>query len=241
MHATKNRTVRQKPTRASKQSNGRQLPKSERAYRELYRRIVDNELMAETLHTEQKLAVQLRLDLASVREALGKLAAEGLVEIRPGKGVRILPISADDMRDIFDITIALEPMAARDAAMQNLRKADVERLTAAVQQMDTALLKNDLLAWARADQLFHTRLIDLCANKRLVAVLAKCLDQRHRARMQTLGARPMPVDSNRDHAAVVDAVRRHDADAAYSLHHDHLARSSHMLISLLRSASAGRH
>jgi len=242
MPATQTRTERHKQKSRSKRKTltGRQPSGADKAYRDLRRRILDNELAA-TRYSEQQLAGMLGQGAAPVRQALARLAAEGLVELQPRHGVRVPPLALDDMREIFEIMIALEPMAARRVALQNLAKSDLDRLTAAVQQMDAAILKDDLVAWAKADELFHIRLIGLCGNKRLRALLLTCLDQRHRARMLTLGARPVPVDSNREHAAVVDAVRRHDADAAYALHHDHLARSSAMLISLLRRTEPGPH
>lgn len=212
----------------------------ERAYREVRRRILDNELTPGVMYPDIQLARLTGLSAAFLPVALRRLADEGLVE-HTRHGTRVLPISLDDMREIFEIMVALEPMAARRVALQNVTKTDLDKLTAAVRQMDTALLKEDLVGWAKADELFHTRLIELCGNKRLRTLLLTCLDQRHRARMLTLGARPVPVDSNRDHAAVVDAVRRHDADAAYALHHDHLARSAAMLISLLRRVEPTSH
>ncbi len=242
MPAIKARTTGpQKARRTAGSAHGRQPSKAERAYRELRRRILDNDLPGGSRHSEQQLAAMVRSDVASTRKALSRLAEERLVDASSRAAVRILPISVDDMRDIFDIMVALEPIAARDAARRDPSRSDLERLAATIQQMDAALLRNDLLAWAKADELFHTRLIDLCSNRRIAAVLAKCHDHRHRARMQTLGARPLPVDSNRDHAAVVDAVRRGDAEAAYSLHHDHLARSSHMMITLLRAPRTNHH
>jgi len=243
MPATQSRTAARKPKPPvrAKAPGGREAGSAERAYRELRRRILDNELAPGASYSEAQLERLLGLNAAALRVALRKLAEEGLVQAHPRHGARIVPIAIEDMREIFEIMVALEPMAARRVALQDVTKADLDRLTAAIRQMDTALIKNDLVSWAKADELFHTRLIELCGNKRLRALLMACLDQRHRARMLTLGMRPVPVDSNRDHAAVVDAVRRHDADAAYALHHDHLERSAAMLIGLLRRADTGRH
>jgi DNA-binding GntR family transcriptional regulator len=245
MSATQARTAQRKskPSIRGKASGAgtRQTDASERTYRELRRRILDNDLVPGADYSERQLEQVVGCSSAILRGALRRLADEGLVTLHPRHGAHIVPMSLDDLREIFEIMIALEPIAARRVALQDVTKADLDRLTAAIRQMDAALIKDDLVAWAKADELFHARLIELCGNKRLRLLLTACMDQRHRARMQTLGVRPPPVDSNRDHAAVVDAVRRHDADAAYALHHDHLARSSAMLISLLRQVDAGRH
>ncbi len=51
--------------------------------------------------------------------------------------------------------------------------------------------------------------------------------------MATLRLRPKPVDSNKDHAAVVDAIERQDGEAARRLHHQHRRRAGAMLVELL--------
>jgi DNA-binding GntR family transcriptional regulator len=65
-------------------------------------------------------------------------------------------------------------------------------------------------------------------------------DQAHRARMQTLRLRPKPVESNRDHAAVVDAIRKRDGDTAATIHRRHRQKAGAMLLRLLaRCGSEG--
>jgi DNA-binding GntR family transcriptional regulator len=53
--------------------------------------------------TEQQVAAILDMSRTPTREALLRLKSEGLVEIRPGHGMRVLPISADDMRKIYQV------------------------------------------------------------------------------------------------------------------------------------------
>jgi DNA-binding GntR family transcriptional regulator len=74
------------------------VPFAERAYRELHRRIPDNDLAAGTVLLEQELASLLSMSRTPVREAMVRLAEEGMVEIRPRHGMRILPVSAETCR-----------------------------------------------------------------------------------------------------------------------------------------------
>ena len=53
--------------------------------------------------TEQQVAAILDMSRTPTREALLRLKSEGLVEIRPGHGMRVLPISAADMRKIYQV------------------------------------------------------------------------------------------------------------------------------------------
>lgn len=244
MPAAKSRTVR--PTGKKQPPRAAARPKTrgssgDTAYRAIHRRIFTGELEAGVTYSERELADLAGVAPASLGPALKRLAEEGLVEPDARRGIRLLPISADEMIEIYEILIALEPIAVRYLAMQTLRRGELESLVAAVRQMDTALLTDDRLAWLKADELFHKLLLRLCANRRLAEAISAYAVPMHRFRMHTLGARPLPVPSNRAHAAVVDAVRRGDAEAAYSIHHTHLTQSRSVLMSLLPEGRAAGH
>lgn len=211
------------------------LSRTEFAYRELKRRILDNELAPGTQVLELEIAEALAMSRTPVREAMVRLARDGLVEIRPRHGMRILPVSADDMREIYEILTALEPMAAGLAAARGVGDGDLAALRAIVAEMEEALARDDLPAWAEADERFHARLTGLSGNRRLSELVEGFVEQTHRVRMLTLAIRPKPVLSNRDHAAVVDAIAAGDADTARRLHRAHRERSGRLLVDLLRA------
>jgi DNA-binding GntR family transcriptional regulator len=89
---------------------------ADRAYTEVRRRIIENEMPAGSVVLEQDLAQELGMSRTPVREAMIHLAKEGLVEVRPRHGFRVLPISAKDMVDIYEILTALESTAAATLA-----------------------------------------------------------------------------------------------------------------------------
>jgi DNA-binding GntR family transcriptional regulator len=209
------------------------VPATERAYRELKRRILDNDLPAGAQVLEQELALSLGMSRTPVREATIRLAEEGLVAIVPRHGLRVLPISADDMREIYELLAELEPAAARMAAERGLSADELADLDAAVADMDRALAADDLDAWAGADERFHKSLVEHAANRRLRAVVETCWDQAHRARMSTLKLRPRPTTSNDDHRAVVAAIRARDAATAERVHRAHRRVNGRMLADLL--------
>ena len=216
------------------------LPQTLRAYRELRRRILDNEMPPNAQYLEQELADALGMSRTPVREALIRLSEERLVEVRPRHGARVLPVSVDDMREIYDVMTELEAMAARRLAERGLSREEIRVLDEVVEEMDAALARNDLDLWARSDEKFHALLVDLVGNSRLSQVVATFRDQAHRARMQTLRLRPKPVDSNRDHATVVAAIRKRDGEVAASTHRQHRQKAGAMLLRLLaRCGSEG--
>jgi DNA-binding GntR family transcriptional regulator len=184
-------------------------------------------------YLEQELADALNMSRTPVREALIRLNDERLVEVRPRHGARIMPVSLDDMREIYELLTELESLAARRVAERGLRPPQIARLEAAVAGMDAALEHDDLLAWARCDETFHALLVDLSGNSRLSQIVSTFRDQAHRVRMQTLRLRPKPVDSNRDHAAVVQAIRNRDGERAAAIHRRHRQQACAMLLKLL--------
>jgi len=206
---------------------------SERAYKELKRRILDGLIPVGQQFMEQEVAELLAMSRTPTREALIRLANEGLVEIRPRHGMRIKPISIDDMREIYDVLTALESKAAGLAASRALTKEDIARLQDAVSDMDKALAADDLDAWAEADERFHRVLVELSGNHRLQSLVKTFIDQAHRVRMVTLRLRPKPTASNKDHRAVVRAIVKGDSAKARQIHHEHRERSGKLLASLL--------
>lgn len=220
-------------TKATKAGATGRVMSADRAYAEIKRRILDNEMPAGFQVLEQELAAMLDMSRTPVREAMVRLADEGMVEIRPRHGMRVLPVSVDDMREIYEILSSLEPTAAERVARRGLSDTETAQLGQAVDEMDAALDADDLSRWAAADERFHLLLVDFSGNRRLRALVGTFWDQAHRARMATLRLRPRPTASNADHAAVVDAIARRDPEAARRIHHEHRLRSGRMLVELL--------
>lgn len=214
---------------------GRRESFSDRAYWQLKQRILENELPIGQQYMEQELAELLDMSRTPIREALIRLANEGLVEVRPRHGMRVKPISMGDMREICQVLTSLESTAAALAAQQSLSDQAVSGLREAVREMDDALERDDLNGWASADERFHRLLVELSGNQRLIDLVGTFIDQSHRFRMLTLRLRPKPVESNLDHRAVLEAIVKGDAEAARRLHRKHRERSGSMLVTLLES------
>jgi DNA-binding GntR family transcriptional regulator len=224
---------------SARASDAGRLSSSERAYREIKRRILDNEMTPGTVMLEEELGLLLGMSRTPVREAMIRLAEEGMVEIRPRHGMRVLPISADDMQEIYEILTALESKAAEMLARDGLPDSDIAALRKAVRDMDTALARDDLIAWAKADERFHRLLIDKTPNARLRALVYQFWDQAHRARLTTLHMRPKPVDSNRDHLALVEAIASRNAKRAFEIHRAHRIKNGAILVELFRKNRLG--
>ena len=208
----------------------------EMAYKAIRQRILDNVYPAGHRALEQEYADELRLSRTPVREALLKLAGEGLVEVIPRHGTRVLPVSTEDMREIYQMLTALEPMAAELVANKKLPAADLKPLIEASRDMSAALKADKLDAWAEADERYHRLLIALAGNRLLAEAVQGLWDRAHRARMVTLRLRPKPMHSTAEHNAIVEAIRGGDAKQAASLYRAHRERGSSELLAILDRA-----
>jgi len=205
-----------------------------RAYQEIKRRILENEIAPNEIFLEQELAEILEMSRTPVREALIRLSNEGIVEVRPRHGMRVLPLSAQDMTEIYAVLTALESKAAETIAINGLSEEQLDILYDCVNEMDQALEKNDLVWWGKADERFHRFLVEYSENKRLINIVNMYWDQSHRARMLTLHLRPKPVDSNNDHRSVVTAIENGDWELAGKIHQVHRRKSGKLLVEILK-------
>lgn len=210
-------------------------PKSQthRAVQDIRALIFSGELAAGTDHLEQELAERLGMSRTPVREATLLLEAQGLLEVRARKGVRIQALSPKDMTEIYEVLTELESLAAFRAAKIGYSPKSLATLSKCIDAMDLALKNDDREAWARADESFHGELVALGGNGRIQSIVAMYNDQVRRARSLTLHMRPEPYQSNQDHRELYEAISKGDANLARSIHHAHRAGAQKMLIALL--------
>ena len=202
------------------------------AYAQIRRRILDNHWPPGHRALEQEVALTLGMSRTPVREALMRLRNEGLVEVIPRHGMRVLPVSPADMREIYEILTALECVAAESLARRCPSHAELKPLVDATKAMDKALKGNDLDAWAAADERFHAHLVELAGNRQLQATVQNYGDRAHRARMFTLRLRPKPVNSTQEHRQMVERLRAGDAVGAAAVTRAHRERASRELVAI---------
>ncbi len=205
------------------------------AYQTLKNAIRDNAFAPGYQGSEQEIALRLGMSRTPVHEALIRLQEEGLVRVLPKRGVIVLALSPDDMREVYDVIIALEGMAAELIAGMSAaaRRPIVAALEAINAEMKIALQRDELDAWARADDRFHRTLIDRSGNMRLARLANTIMDQSHRARMMTLRLRAKPTKSIKEHQAIVAAIKNGDSMLSCSNAQDHRRRARSELLPLL--------
>ncbi len=209
---------------------------SDQAYLELRRLILEDLLHPGQQLLEQELAERLAMSPTPLRLALARLQSEGFLEIKPRHGVRILPLSATDSGEIYEILTSLEATAAYLLAKRSLSAQELAPLEQAVIEMESA--GDAIESWAAADSRFHGALVSLCGNRRLEQTVQMYRDQANRVRKATLRLRlhPSPQQSTQHHRALFEAIQKGDAISARALHLSHRDGYEEALLKILQTA-----
>ena len=219
--------------RKANMESSAKLSRANDAYNRLKTEILENRMPPGFQGTEPEIALRLNMSRTPVREALLRLQGEGLVELKPRRGVRVLPIAPSDMREIYQLLTVLEPEAAADIAIAGVSPDEIAVLDDATTEMELALAQGDLDKWAAADDRFHRELLKLNENGRLSAFVNTLFDQAHRARMVTLRLRTLPHESTLEHRRILNAIAKGDADKTRALFRAHRERAATELLSVL--------
>jgi DNA-binding GntR family transcriptional regulator len=200
------------------------IPKSTRvgdAYERLKAEILRSDLPPGFQAPEPDIAERLGMSRTPVREALIRLESEGLVELVPRRGAKVLPLSIDDFLEIYELLVALEPAALEKLAGMPVGVQDLEELETLNEEMEKAGEAGDLDAWASADDRFHRKLLRLSSNGRLVSYAECLLDQAHRGRLLLLHLHKKPIGAAQEHRDILAAVLSGDSAAAADLARRH--------------------
>jgi len=126
-------------------------PAAQRAYHALERMIVMLELAPGAIATEAVLIERVGLGRTPVREAVQRLAWEGLLEVRPRSGLAVAPLNAGDWVRVIDARRGLEAVIARDAA-RGIAGPVGEQLREAAATMGRSLAADDVGLYLEADK-----------------------------------------------------------------------------------------
>ncbi|MBB4064723.1 GntR family transcriptional regulator [Gellertiella hungarica] len=185
---------------------------SHQAYLALETLIVTLRLKPGSLVTERQLIDLAGQGRTPVREAIQKLAWQGLIVVRPRVGLQIAEIEPDDYAEIMQVRAKLEPLAA--ALVAEHATADQRaRLLACAQTMTACAVSGDMAAFLAADKMFDEIMEDACPNRFLTAALAPL--QTHARRLWFSVASHERMDRSISlHVAVIRAIQQGDVPGA---------------------------
>jgi DNA-binding GntR family transcriptional regulator len=198
------------------------VTKSEYAYAELRRRILDQELAPGSRLLLRPLARELGLSVMPVRDAIHKLERDGLVATESHRGATVTGISSEAVLQNISIRMWLEVLAVREATPRH-DAASLAHVDDLLDAADAAAATGEGLAYASANRKLHEAL-EAPAPAAVLALIDKTWDRlwQARRRMSLFHLVPQRIREAQDeHRQIVAAVRRGDVEAATAAMAEH--------------------
>jgi DNA-binding GntR family transcriptional regulator len=193
----------------------------QRVYDHLRVEILDGRLEPGTELAEVALSEQLGVSRGPIREAIGRLAAEGLVNVRPRRGAVVRSLSKEEFLELYQVREALERMAVQ-LAVPRLTEQQFKELATLNEAMEASAAREDVERFFEANVAFHARLLEASGNAKLRELYRQLLGQLGRYRLRSLTLRGNLQRSVSEHAAILRAAKRGDADRAAQLMAEHI-------------------
>lgn len=180
--------------------------------------ILSGELKPRTRLLISEVAVRHQVSEIPVREALQALVQEGLVS-STGSGFEITPLSKQDIREIWQIRISLECLAAR-LAVQNISNKQIDMLEEMIDQARPYVETGNLDAYWKENRKFHLKIYELGENGRLLHMLNDLYDFSRRYPSWYTKQEELE-NSVREHKEILEAFRKRDEQLVVELIHTH--------------------
>jgi DNA-binding GntR family transcriptional regulator len=209
----------------------------ERAYAHIQRKIASGELPPGSSVSELALSKELGSSRTPIREAIGQLVAEGLLEQVRNRGAVVVQLARQDIIDLYELREALEIYAVGKVAREPANRADLERLNGLTNEIivlrdelersgGAELNAQQMPRFVTCDLGFHTLLIRMASNARITKVLAETRLLIRIFAIHRQGHSAAQLERiHRYHSSVLKAVARRDPEAAMKSLSDHIKTS----------------
>ena len=196
-------------------------PKTAHEYaRQAVRRLIlGGQLTGGTRLLQTELARRLQVSTTPVREALRDLAAEGLVFFDPHRGAIVRSLDLDEVREIYELRMLLEPVMVR-RVIDQLSDEALGRAQDLQDRMDT---ETDAMAWIELNREFHAVFYEPGQDSRLARIIASLQDSAAAYVGLSLKAEPARMaGANDDHHHLLAAYRGRETETVVQATIDHL-------------------
>jgi DNA-binding GntR family transcriptional regulator len=168
-----------------------------------------------------EVAQRFNVSTTPVREAFTALEREGLLVSQAHRGVVVFHPTVDDLREAYEIRIPLEAQAAK-LAVERLTDADVEALGKIVERMHGSMTSPERYAALNAE--FHSRIYAVAGRPKLERLIGdlRASSEAYLRVFATIATPRTADQTQREHEAILEALRARDAEAAAAAMATHL-------------------
>ena len=184
---------------------------------------------------EKDICTEMTVSRTPLREAINRLALEGLVVLTPYRGYAVAPVTVKAFEELCEVRRIIEPDAAALAAS----RATTEQLAALRAQTTLAYTPGQpetYEAYLRSNSRFHRALVRCSGNSLLEAMVVSALDRHQRPLYLGLDVGVDAAAATSEHVQLVEALERQDAPLARRLMSDHIAHAEVRIVAALREA-----
>ncbi|VEB95528.1 Uncharacterized HTH-type transcriptional regulator ydfH [Cedecea lapagei] len=202
---------------------------SHQAYIAIKNRIIKREYRRDSYTSENQLVEELGMSRTPIREALHQLQSEGLLKIIPRKGILIQQLSLKEIRDYYDLRLAIELQTLRQL-QGYLTEEHFSPLEQLIDRQQDALDHQAYDRWLEEDKSFHRYLMSLTSNE-VFLELSDNIRQRVYYQPDPLRRHAYYTASTEEHKAIVAALRNQDIALAEQLMTTHILRGREKAVS----------
>lgn len=200
----------------------------------LRQQILVGGLLPGTPLNQEALADELGVSRMPIRQALKRLQIEGLVQRQQNRRVVVTPLSREEIEEIFDMRIALEPLALR-LAIPRVTPQDLRRIGYA---LDDASADDDPASFGTRNSAYHMALVQPCGRPRLLREIRSLLDLSDRYQRAAYRDGTFTGPLRDEHERLLEAVRTGDAEAGAEVLAQHIRQGRDRLVELFSAQEA---
>jgi DNA-binding GntR family transcriptional regulator len=183
--------------------------------------ILANRITPGSVLQEVPLAASLGVSRGPIREALGSLAAEGLVTITPRRGAVVTSFTKEDFLEAYQVREVLEQLAMR-TAVPRISDAELDAIDAQIEEMIRCSAARDDTGFFEANAAFHEAFVVASGNSKLIEIYRRLVGQMQPYRRRSAQLRGSLDKSVAEHRDIMSAVRARDVARAVALVGDHI-------------------
>lgn len=195
----------------------------DRIFEKLQQTIFSGKFKSGERITEKEIAEKLRVSRTPVREALYRLASIGMIKIIPHRGFMIGRWSAEEIKDVMEIRVALEMLAVR-LTIQRISPKEIDELKILLIEMEEVVKKEDIMRASHLNTLFHDKIIIASKNKELSQAIEPLKNKIYHFRIISISSPNRLKESFEEHKKILDAIINKDIELAQGLISQHIEK-----------------
>lgn len=194
---------------------------SQKIYKKLKEEISRGSLKPGMKLYASKISDDLNVSITPVREALQRLASDGLLDISPNKAMVVKEVSIETVKAVLQVRGALDGLAAYMSASK-INESEKKELEKIVQKMKLVIQKNDISCYCNLDTNFHNLIYEISGNKMIVQMIEYMKSFLYRYRYKSYNIKGRMEKSFQEHCKILESLIENNSKKAEQISKEHM-------------------